>query len=380
MRSLLIHAGAGKTGTTALQVFFEEHRDWLAGHGLHYPTGPTPPSGGSGIISGNGVWLYRYLTDGRFGDEFWAQLRDAPPELDVLISSELLAHGTPERITALKADLAREGFELKVVYLVRNPDAWMLSAYQQLVKRHGLAKTFEEFCDWYPLEFPRTIKKYEAIIGDNLRVLSYEAGKRDLVPYFARTVLGIAEPPPPSQVDSINRSLTRLELEVLQGANALLSGTGLTDNAIGARIGPISDRLVAGFPIIDSADRFSEPMPERAVEQWRPEVAAINERLSEGELEFSVARTSAPLSPNERGLARMLAVLIADQVQGRRPGAGAPAAKAPAAQASAASARPTADELANDLAAIKNSTSWRITAPLRRVVSAWRGRGGPTDS
>lgn len=364
MRRVIIHAGAGKTGTTALQVFFEANRDWLSEHGIHYPSGPDG-HGPIRIPSGNGQWLLNYLTDGTDWEAVAGQLRGAAPQEDVLISSELLAHAPSDRVAQFRERLTADGFGLHVVYLVRNPDEWFLSAYQQLVKRHGLRKTYPEFCVWYPCEFARTIRNYERALGrEGLTVMSYEAAKSDLVGHFLREVLHIEAQAPASEQEPTNRSLTRLELEVLVAANTVLGDAGLSEPEAGALMAPVSDTLVSVFPSIAREARFREPMPPEAIERLGPDIDLVNSRLTEGQIDYSITGSSPPLTHNETGLARVTAVVLASQLLQRRQ---------PAAEQRTAREQ----ELAAQVHALRSSTSWRMTAPLRRASRVARRSNGP---
>lgn len=364
MRKLVVHAGAGKTGTSALQAFFEDHRDWLGTQGVVYPPGPFPVDPVTRISSGNGQWLLRYLTDGTGWDSFAAQLAGAGRDADVLISSELLAHAPTPEVAALRDRLAARGLELHVVYVVRNVDEWFLSAYQQLVKRHGLTKTYAEFCDWYPCEFGRTIEHYLEAIGPKaFRVLSYEAGKPDLVGYFLRQALGTEAAPPPAADAPVNRSLTSLEVEVLVAVNTLVAGAGMAAEEAGALVGRFADTLVSAFPSIGEHSRFAEPMPASAVDRLRSEVALVNSRLDEGQVGFSVQHRSPALNESERGLVRVVAAQVFLQVQSLLEQQ--QASREQMAYLDVLIARMSSDSA--ELEAMRNSRSWRATAPIRRI-------------
>jgi len=54
MRTLYLHIGASKTGTSALQVAFARNAKALRGRGLHYP-GKNQDAMDGKITSGNGL-------------------------------------------------------------------------------------------------------------------------------------------------------------------------------------------------------------------------------------------------------------------------------------------------------------------------------------
>ena len=121
MRRLLLHMGAGKTGTSVLQLFWELHREWLAQHGIWYPPGPLRPDPATKISTGNGDWLFAAVARGEPWELFLDQVSSAPSDGDVLISSELLAYAEPSAVAELRRQLAAVGFQLHPLYLVRNP-------------------------------------------------------------------------------------------------------------------------------------------------------------------------------------------------------------------------------------------------------------------
>jgi hypothetical protein len=364
---VVLHAGAGKTGTSALQLFFDTHRDWLEERGVSYPPGPFRPDPVTKISTGNGDWLFAFMTKGENWEELSTQIRGARNPEHVLLSSELVAYAKPDCIAVLRDRLAELGFGLDVLYLVRNPDEWYLSAYQQTVKRHGAVASYAEFCRGRPFEFDLAIDHYESVLGEGaVRLYSYEAGKDDIVGYFVDRALGIHGTPPAHDNPQINRSLTSMELEVLRQANAAQRSAGIPVADIERRARRFTDLLLAARPTIPSAARFREPMPPDVVERLRPSVDRINERLSEGQLRFAVSKGSLPLSNAERESAEMVALML-QQTFDDADGAASGSAQG---QQALAAAQQRIGELQREVQLLRESTSWRVTAPLRAIASA----------
>lgn len=145
----IIHIGAPKTGSTAIQRFLSEHRAALAGLGVHYP---------DVSLRGHGHHDLAFLLHGRYAD--WAApqplplhvlsagLRDAvreTPATTTVLSSEifyLYPHPAAVRDLLQEAGLRPED-EVRVVCYVRRQDDAHVSWYNQTVKAQGNTATFE---------------------------------------------------------------------------------------------------------------------------------------------------------------------------------------------------------------------------------------------
>ncbi|TVQ85279.1 MAG: hypothetical protein EA400_16150 [Chromatiaceae bacterium] len=132
MRTLYLHIGTPKTGTTALQWFFARNAVWLASRGLDYPdigrVGDCHHRIGASIYpEAERPYYIRYAdteTLARYGR------RLAGLDGDVLISSELLWHG-------FVAQLLRRAWgdlDVRVIAYVRPQDHYIASRYNQEVK------------------------------------------------------------------------------------------------------------------------------------------------------------------------------------------------------------------------------------------------------
>ncbi len=373
MRRLLLHAGAGKTGTSALQLFFDAHRDWLLQQGIVYPEGPNRPDPGTRISSGNGGWLFGFLRSGEYWREVVDQLTGTGGPGDVMISSELVAHAKPARIAELAHRLAAIGFEMHPFYLVRNPDEWYLSAYQQNVKRHGYTGSFAHFCSTYPLEFTGALDRYESVLGEGaMRLYSYEVGKRDIVRYVLQHALGVASDPPPHDNPSINRSLTGDELAVLRLANQMQHDAGVPKETIDRRSTLISDQLIRYRPTVPAQERYYEAMSTEVVERLRPDIERINSRLQAGHIGFrSVATVPQPreASASDHYLTA-LQLLMAAELRDSQARNSDEIARI---QTESRRAEQREQALNAEIVALRSSTSWRITAPLRAMSGSLSG-------
>jgi hypothetical protein len=155
MKTLIVHGGIPKTGTSSLQVFLARNRDALRGKGVDYlPIGDFA-SGGAGLIStGNGVFVARSLLPegdpSSLGDpalhlaEFSRAMAASDCET-AMLSSEYFANADPARLKAWVAGLRATGITARMVYFIRAQDQLVSAMYTQFVKRSMCQETADEF-------------------------------------------------------------------------------------------------------------------------------------------------------------------------------------------------------------------------------------------
>lgn len=301
-RRLLLHAGVGKTGSSALQTAFVLNRDLLRSSGVHYPTHPKDEiARRGGVTSGNGARLRPWLVprgDGgrprvrrlkaRLLDEL-----DTPGTHTLLYSSEFLYLARPERLEELRSLLARHHATLEVVVYLRTIVDHALSSYSQVVKRSLFSGTFTDYLDpategHYHLPLDRLLAMPALLGAENVTALHYDSVRHELVGRFFRDVLGIDRVPEDPGTTSVNRALTPAELDLMRRVNPLLA-----DKAQARRV---SDAVLErsplgppGFPPVTDADM--ELLRRRFADQ----VDQVNEELlGEDTLSIGQPPTSAP--------------------------------------------------------------------------------------
>jgi hypothetical protein len=145
-KTLILHIGHYKTGTTALQVFFHQHLEFLSKAGVDYPDVWMHNSKHSAFAfsllraAGVGKLMYDYSDPTKpekmWGDLFKAVLESEQP--NVLISSEefMRIGQFPRAREALQKILENrpEGIKVKAVAYLREPGAHLHSWYNQLIK------------------------------------------------------------------------------------------------------------------------------------------------------------------------------------------------------------------------------------------------------
>jgi hypothetical protein len=262
MPKLFLHVGLPKTGSTFLQNSFEWFEKKSQFKQLCYPFLHAHESF-LAIHSGNGVGIGQYLHPGitpKFlepalqekVDLLLAEVKDE--NRSILISSEFFATAPADRITVFKNYLQQLGFDVEIIVVVRPLGELLFSAYMQCVKRHGLDAVFVEWvgntAKYLPDSYIRSIMAYDLPV----HVLPYD--KEHLLGRVLR-VIGEEQSLAAKVIKAtVNRSLTRGELELLMRTNIAFKDEQLATK--------ISDKLIREFP-----DRRSATITESEVSAYR---------------------------------------------------------------------------------------------------------------
>ncbi len=249
MKRVILHVGAGKTGTSALQVAFAKNRDRLKAAGILYPDlVDLAPAESEKITSGNAPLLAFALgypcneTQKKAGlralESFHEIIKESEKPV-IFCSSEVLQSLKAERLAELKRFCESNGRSLQLVFFVRNIGDYLVSVYLQFVKRLGETREFEDWVRTHKqCPFSQTIQQaLEVSAGDSIiRVLNYEEHAEDLVRYFFKDMLGVKDLQGfDFETGRINRSIGEQELRFMLMLNRLCdSQTGMyfSDNLI----------------------------------------------------------------------------------------------------------------------------------------------------
>ena len=242
---VFLHTGAGKTGTSAIQVALAKLRPALAEANLCYPTGFANSDARAGqgkISSGNaamlGPWLnpnHRRPTYDKSAIDRWLQACIAEAAgRDLLFSSEMMQFPRPEQAAELCAVFAAAGYQPTIVFYVRHALDQAVATYLQHLKRGFVGMPHREsissmgdFLRLHRCTFLASIMPFAKILPpEQIVVRLYEDEAAALVPRFLRLVTGrdIAVPAMPRIV---NRSPTLTEQEVFAALGRLSNGPHL---------------------------------------------------------------------------------------------------------------------------------------------------------
>ncbi|MGZ8933266.1 MAG: hypothetical protein ACXW04_00055 [Methylobacter sp.] len=290
-KTLFIHAGGAKTGSSALQNFFEINATRLESLGFAYEN-RLHIEHDYEIGSANGMLLYETLSFANPTDN----------EIDSLVSSyfgqcdnaictsEYYAEFHRHHWKRLLESSLRLGVKLKVIFYVRNVIPFFLSAYDQVIKRHGEWREFDEWvleAIWQHVTALRKIA--EELPKTSIQVLHFDQARTSLLRSFL-DVLGIDasfEVNPNDQGRQVNRSLTNEERETLITVNKALGAAYSQE---------VSELLIYANPNIRG-----EPAPchntttELLLDRYNTEVNWVNNTFFNGQDVVSVL----PISPEK---------------------------------------------------------------------------------
>lgn len=186
-KTLFLHIGIQKTGTTTIQAFLSRNRSLLEQHGFVYPD-PTKVQIGLPEDHNHGhlaLCLTGYWRDAGYQlsrKEAWGELRDLYFESagHLLISTELLS--TPQIVSHLRfIKKMLRGVKVKVIVYLRRQDIFVQSVYKERLKaqeRRGFQQAYEQ-CDYRRLlDFHSILDRWQKYLGiDNIIVRPYERGQ-----------------------------------------------------------------------------------------------------------------------------------------------------------------------------------------------------------
>ena len=222
-KTFFIHAGGSKTGSSALQNFFEINYSRLESVGFAYENRLNIQSEYE-INSGNGMQLFNVLSaNGSNENEidnlvlsYFGKCQNA------ICSSEYFAELIESHWGKLIESTQRLNVRLEVIFCIRNVIPYFLSTYDQVIKSHGGCISFDEWvkdAKWQHAESLISITKKLPVSSTN--VIHYDSNRKSLIEVFLN-ILGVSNSfsiDPIEQNRLINRSLNQEEREVLKGLN-----------------------------------------------------------------------------------------------------------------------------------------------------------------
>lgn len=198
MKTLYLHIGTPKTGTTSIQHFCNENRVILSEKGYFYPDFPFKYKYFGKYRNGSFVETIYIDDEGvrqpekeeenfKTGLEIIKNLFEQHDNL--IISNEgiwsacfVKKRGIP-RILALQEDAKKSGYEIKIIVYLRRQEEYLLSWYNQMIKHSLNASkntiTWEDYYNNYKkyvqLNYFKSLKKLEEIFGiENIIVRRFD--------------------------------------------------------------------------------------------------------------------------------------------------------------------------------------------------------------
>ena len=221
-RTVIIHVGHGKTGTSYIQSALALNRDKLSDLGISYPYDPSIELAVKGdTTSGNGaLFQSNYLPTIEESDQ-------------ILFSSEIMFHSLiGDNGLSLRNCLMNKYENVKIILYTRDILDMLVSTWGQLVKKMGATIGLNDYIQ------SRKDRHHEKVIswinlskkmGYELELRNYSQCKRNLLETFY-SCLGLNELQTENftlpQYKTINRSLSNIELESLRIINKSIPDVG----------------------------------------------------------------------------------------------------------------------------------------------------------
>jgi hypothetical protein len=161
-KTIYVHAGMSKTGTTSIQKMLTKNQQILSQKGILYPNAAR--KNGIGHHS-----LAAFIKQGKDSDEalkLQAEIEECEHST-VIVSTELLERMSRQKWQSLKTFFAPH--HVKIIYYLRRQDDAIVSMYNELVKKHAVNQDFSTYVETSPrvdlLDYRATLSVIEDVVG-----------------------------------------------------------------------------------------------------------------------------------------------------------------------------------------------------------------------
>ena len=295
-----VHIGLPKTGSSAVQAFFDSKAEALARRGVYYAQNAHTRTDSGIASSGNGRALLKYLDVRRrpanFDEAKFARVLQkvyfSAAFRTSLISSELLA-SVDWKMLPLLRDNVLDGREVRIVAVVRNLYDHALSSWNQAVKWHAYTEGFEHYARHdYANPQLKSLSYYAACFGwDAMHLVQYEQSRDDLIGAVLKPVGVTAKPG--WTAPRTNRSLTRPELHVQRLLNRVHHDRDLAKET--------AERFIASRPAAHGPPPWRPDIAQMLADRFGPAVEQLGRGIGQDLQGIICARPrrSIPVSPFE---------------------------------------------------------------------------------
>ena len=283
---IVLHAGHGKTGTSAIQSALAISAEALLKNGINYPIDPNERERAARFEITSGNWKHNPTIS--LSQQCIQLAASNIAGQTIVLSSESLFWHLPEFID--QKGQWNDAVEVHVILAVRELEEMLSSEYQQRVKRHGESKPFEQFLKrrhFISSHHKKAAEVLTQLSRHNIPItlLNYSRHKKT-ISQRVFDAIGCSDLFPSKQMSDlvINRSLSQKELQMLMMINALYYDQFPW---ISARL---SDALAKSLPNTETQrSRISPQSLEKLYEKNDPYLQIINSHL----------RTEEPLTVHQ---------------------------------------------------------------------------------
>lgn len=194
MKSIILHIGYNKTGTTAIQKSLYYNRDILEKNGIYYPKkcrgkrkSPAHHALAESLLFRIKKPLPRFVNTKIYSnysfDYYWnilkAELQETKAPV-VFISSEAFSRlrGNPAQMQFIREQL--KGHRIRILVYLRSQPEFLASAYNQAVKRGYETRTVEELMHsgWMTINYFEELEDWASVFGcENIIVRIFDQQK-----------------------------------------------------------------------------------------------------------------------------------------------------------------------------------------------------------
>lgn len=324
-KTLIIHIGHYKTGTTALQIFFNKHTRFLANAGIEYPDVWMHHAKHSAFAfsilraAGVGKIMYDYADPtppATMWGHLYERIEQSPHETVLISSEEFMRMGQFPAATEILRQVLQQrpdGLTIRAIAYLREPGPHLQAWYNQLIKMNfqvaDLGQAVNGDIEDIHFDYQRALSPWVDILGaQNVTIRPYlkdpgnpVALHQDFMGLLGVTLpaglLNIKNDPNPRLDDRLielmrlmqNMDIPRPQMKTLraralaylemQDRQVVRRGTGMARAGLSARAGL---EWLAGLPgnHVDTED-FARDLPEPISQEKTDQTLLIGFALSE---------------------------------------------------------------------------------------------------
>ena len=277
---IVLHAGHGKTGTSAIQSALAISADTLLKNGINYPINPSERQRAARFEITSGNWKHNPTIS--LSEQCLQLAASNSAGHTIVLSSESLFWHLTDFVN--QKEQWDEAVEIHVILAVRDLEEMLSSEYQQRVKRHGESRPFEQFLrrrQFISSHHKKAAEVIEQLFKENISstLINYSNHKSTISEKVFEAI-GAKDLFPIERMSGlvINRSLSQKELQMLTMINALYYEQFPW---ISARL---SDALAKKLPNIETQrSRISLQSLDKLYQTNDTYIQIINSRLSTAE-------------------------------------------------------------------------------------------------